>query len=188
MFRVFIFFIFVFIVFGKVVFADISDISPKVGVYFGTITPILELSDDVNTGLGFSVFFRFFIPKSLVMLDLDGGYNWMYSTVENELYIAPFIASVMYNLRLNLPLLFYFKLGVGGVWEKVYPENVSNWDPAVRYGLEISFPAGKVAYIGARFEHLFVYQKYIEGAEINGNFIYFGIFIAFNLSQERRRL
>jgi len=156
---------------------------PQIGVWYGPITPIYESSDYVDTGLGGGAFFRYNLPFQNLKFGVEAAYE-PYSSDDrlNEITLVPVYGNFLYLLPLRLPLRIQLKAGVGGCKVHMEPDNVTQWDPMLATGLEISFPAGKLLNVALRLDYLMLYEKHIEGAERNGHFFNAGISLYLNLN------
>ncbi len=154
---------------------------PQVGIWFGPVTPLFELADQVDTSLGVGGYFRYNTFFQSLKISIDSSYQRHDSKSTSEVAIAPVYGSLVYWLPLNFPINFQLKAGAGGCWVSVLPDNKSQWDPMYTFGAEMSFPAGNRFNIGLRLDYHVVYEKYIEGAKYNGNFMNVGLTLYLNL-------
>ena len=155
--------------------------SPQIGAWFGPVTPVGSTSDLVDTSLSFGAFFRYNTPFSLFKIGLDTSYQHYESEGVNELYLVPVYTSLIFQVPIDLPIRFQFKLGVGASYIDVKPSDLSRWDPTFTAGFEISFPAGRVVNIGLRIDYLLLYEQHLTDSKQNGHVINSGITLYFNI-------
>lgn len=154
---------------------------PQVGAWFGTITPLFEVADKVDTDLGIGAYFRYNSPFQAFKLGLDVSYQNYTSDTLNELTIVPAYANVLYLLPFNFPINFQLKAGAGAAHINILPDDESQFDPLMMVGGEMSFPAGTTFNIGLRIDYLMVYEKHLEGAKYNGHMVNVGLTVFMNL-------
>lgn len=158
-------------------------LKPQVGLWFGPITPIYTTNKEVDTNLGGGLFFRYNTPIKSLKVGIDGSYQFFKSEGVNTLSLWPVYGSLIYRLPVSkrIPLRFQLKSGAGISYVKIRPDRVHQWDPVWTFGIEGSFPAGKVVNIGLRIDYLLIYEDHIDGNKRNGHILNTGITLFFNL-------
>ncbi|MBN1500702.1 MAG: hypothetical protein JW982_11125 [Spirochaetes bacterium] len=154
---------------------------PQVGIWFGPVTPMFELADQVDTSLGAGGYFRYNTFIQSLKIGFDSSYQSHSSDSTSEVTIVPVYGSLVYWLPLNFPINFQLKAGTGACWVEIKPDSVSQWDPMFTFGGEMSFPAGNRFNIGLRIDYHVIYEKYMDNAKYNGNFINAGLTLYLNL-------
>jgi len=141
-------------------------LKPQVGLWFGPITPVGTTADLVDTNLGVGGFFRYNTPFKSLKVGFDTSYQHYKSRGVNDLTVVPLYGSAVYLIPLDFPVRFQAKAGFGTSWVSVKPDNVSQWDPVLMLGTEISFPAGRTVNIGLRLEYLYLIEKAGAGGHL----------------------
>jgi hypothetical protein len=154
---------------------------PQVGFWFGPVAPVYDTYGTVNTSLGVGAYARFNLPSLPLKLSAETSYQKHKSNGVNKVMLVPAYGALLYKLPFRSILSFQLKVGVGGGYVKIWPDEMSQWDPLFVFGGEFSFPAGTVANIGLRVDYLMFYEKHIPGAQRNGNFVDVGVNANFNL-------
>lgn len=154
---------------------------PQVGLWFGPVTPLFELSEAVDSDLGGGLFYRHNTLFQSFKLGFDVSYQQHKSDYVNELKLVPIYGSLIYWLPFNFPINFQLKAGVGSCYVEIMPDDLNQWDPMFMLGAEMSFPAGNLANIGLRVDYLILYEEYMDDAEYNGYLINVGLTLYFNL-------
>ena len=95
----------------------------------------------------------------------------------------PVYGNLLYRIPLpaKIPFNFQFKLGAGGCWVKMEPDDINQWDPMGMAGFEFSFAAGRRVNIGFRIDYLLIYEQHLEGAKRNGHVLNTGLTLYFNI-------
>jgi len=157
-------------------------LNPQLGLWFGPITPISHTRDAVDTDLGIGAFFRYNLPFRPLKIAYNFSYQQYKSKGLNELTLVPNYLNLLYLLPLDLPVRFQLKAGAGSSYVKILPDQVSQWDPLLMGGLEVSFPAGRIVNIALRIDYLYIFEGHIDGADYGGHVINTGISIYFNIN------
>jgi len=156
--------------------------NPQLGVWYGPVTPIFKTADLLNPDMGIGLFFRYNLPVESVKIGLDTSFQEYKSDGVNGLTMFPVYANALYLLPFDLPVRLQLKAGSGMCHMYMEPDEISQWDPMFMTGLEVSFPAGKMANIALRVDYLFIYEEYMDGATENGHFINAAISLYFNFN------
>jgi hypothetical protein len=153
---------------------------PQVGVWFGPVTPLFNLWDDLNTFLGGGAYVR--LPLfDRGMLGFDTSYEYLPSNSLDRLQLIPMYGNFIFRLPINSPIIFQVKAGAGASWVSAQPMDRSQYDPLFMAGFELAFPAGNFANIGMRFDYLYLYESYHKGAKRDGQVLLSGLTLYFNL-------
>ncbi len=155
---------------------------PQVGVWFGPVTPILDTSDELEPDLGGGFFFRYNLPLPSLKVGLETSYQKYDSEGVNGIRLVPVFMNFLYLLPINLPVRFQLKAGFGGAHVYMEPDEVGQWDPLATAGLEVSFPAGKMANIALRLDYMQIIERHIEDSTHDGYFFNAGISLYLNLN------
>lgn len=156
--------------------------NPQLGIWYGPVTPIMDTADLLNPDMGLGLFFRYNLPVDSIKLGLDSSYQAYKSDGVNELTMFPVYFNILYLLPFDLPVRLQLKAGAGMSHMYMEPDGISQWDPLFMTGVEVSFPAGKVANIALRIDYLFIYEDYMKDATENGYFINAAISLYFNFN------
>ncbi|MFW5807961.1 MAG: outer membrane beta-barrel protein [Spirochaetota bacterium] len=154
---------------------------PQVGVQFGPYTPLFEVGEEVDSAIGFGAFTRIQIPRTPFKIGYDIMYHKHESMQNNALQLMPMYGSLQYRLPIDSPLNFQLRAGAGSTALWTEPDNMHRWDPTGMAGFEVSFPAGRIINLGLRLDYLLLYEKHLEGAEVNGHFLDASLCVFFNL-------
>lgn len=155
---------------------------PQVGLWFGPVTPLGTTAEKLNKDLGAGLMFRYNTPYRPLKFGLEVAYEKFKSDGNSELRLWPMYGNALYLLPIPLPVKFQYKLGAGTANVKIWPDEKSQWDPLLMTGLEMSFPAGRLVNIGLRLDYLMLYEKHIDGSDMNGHILNSGITVYFNLN------
>lgn len=162
---------------------------PEAGVWFGPMTPFpgSAYANILNPALGGGGFFRINIPSDNFLTEVGASYYKLTSFLTESLVEVPIYLSIVYKLPVDFALSFYFKGGGGAGYFQNAPEKNDGWLPLFYAGFETSFPAGKVANIGVRFDYYFIYESWMKpttsGYTIqDGHFITVSVMANFNLN------
>lgn len=153
----------------------------QIGMWFGPITPVYTTADDVDTNLGGGLFIRSMTFLEYFKIGIDASYQYFESRGVNKLTLWPTYAYLVFRIPVRFPLIFLLKAGGGRSYVYIEPDEEDKYDPMFMFGVEGSFPAGRVVNIGLRIDYLLIYEKYIEGATKNGHIVNTGITLYFNL-------
>lgn len=155
---------------------------PQVGVWFGPLTPMFSTGDKLETDLGGGAFFRYNLPLDSLKLGLETSYQKFDSQGVDELRLIPAYMNLVYLVPFNFPVRAQIKGGAGFCHVQMKPDKISQWDPMFSAGVEISFPAGKMANIALRIDYMLIYEGHMEGSKKNGHVINAGISLYLNLN------
>lgn len=158
---------------------------------FGLITAVGRIGE--NLEYGYSGHLIINGPKILFPLDFYLGMSCQQKkmTEETGLFLFPVFLSGIINLN---PLVFlgrvvpYVRFGMGAVFESVktaYHGSSSNWDPGLLFAMGLSKPLGKKFSLLLEFNYMFVYQKHLDRAEHNGNFMSLSLGMAYMFKAAR---
>jgi hypothetical protein len=153
----------------------------QTGIWFGPITPVYTTADDVDTNLGGGLFIRPMTFLKFFKIGVDASYQHFESRGVNKLTLWPTYGYLVFRIPVRFPLIFLLKAGGGRSYVYIEPDMEHKYDPMFIFGVEGSFPAGRVVNIGLRIDYLLIYEKYIAGASKNGHIINTGITLYFNL-------
>ena len=155
---------------------------PQLGLWFGPVTPVGVTAESLETNLGGGIFFRYNLPWKYLKFGLDASYQFFEQEEGvNKMHLVPLYGSMIFLLPIDMPLKFQVKAGAGSGYIHVQPDDKSRWDPIFVFGGELSFPAGRFVNIGLRIDYINLYEKHLEGSEVNGHVINSGIAVYFNL-------
>ncbi len=154
---------------------------PQFGIWFGPVAPLFELSEEVQSAIGIGAYGRINTPFKAFKVGLDASYQNQTSQGLEEIQLIPVYGNVIYRLPIPSPLNFQLKAGAGTGHITVMPDDKSQFDPLFMTGAEMSFPAGKFVNIGLRIDYLFLYEKHLKNAELNGHFLNVGLMLYFNI-------
>jgi hypothetical protein len=154
---------------------------PQIGLKFGPASPLFEVSEAIDSTIGFGFFSRINIPQTEFKIGYDLGYQNHESKTENSLGMLPMYGTLQYRLPIDTPLNFQVRAGGGmtSLWSE--PDGMSRWDPTGVGGFEVSFPAGKIINLGLQIDYLVLYEEHLEGSEVNGHFFSAMLCLFFNL-------
>lgn len=155
---------------------------PQIGVWFGPIAPIFETNQYLDPNLGGGGFVRFNLPYNPLKIGLETSYQYYDSQGVDEMRLIPVYGNLLWLLPIDLPIRFQLKAGGGLCKVKMQPDDINQWDPMFMTGLEVSFPAGKLANIALRLDYLCIYEDYLDNGNKNGHFFNAGISLYFNLN------
>lgn len=155
---------------------------PQIGAWFGPITPMFKTGDNLETNLGGGGFFRYNLPIDSLKVGLESSYQKFDSKGVDELRLIPAYMNLVYLLPFNFPVRAQVKGGAGFCHVEMKPDKISQWDPMFSTGVEISFPAGKMANIALRIDYMLIFERHIEGAKNNGHVINAGVSLYLNLN------
>lgn len=154
---------------------------PQVGFWIGAASPVYTTWNTVDNSLVGGVFTRINLWTLPLKLGVDASYEKHDSRGVNGIELAPVYGSLIYRLPIDSLISFQLKAGAGGSFVRVWPDNLSQWDPLFTFGGEFSFPAGSIANIGLRIDYLYLWEQHIKEAKRNGHFINAGVTLYFNL-------
>ncbi len=157
-------------------------LKPQVGMWFGPITPVYTTAKDVDTDIGTGIFLRYNTPLNPVKIGFDSSYQNYGSKGVDGVLLIPVYGSFLYLLPFNLPVKLQLKAGAGNCYVSIKPDKSSQWDPLFHGGIEMSFPAGRIANIGLRIDYLLIYEGYADKAKKNGHFVNAGFTLYFNIN------
>lgn len=155
---------------------------PQIGLWYGPITPVFDTGEHVDPDLGWGGFARLNLPWDLLKVGIDSSYQHYESKGVDDLKLVPAYLNFLFLIPLDFPVRFQIKGGGGLCHVTMSPDNVSQWDPMYMAGVEISFPAGKLANIALRIDYLCIYEKHLKNATENGYVINAGISLYLNLN------
>lgn len=155
---------------------------PQIGAWFGPITPMFKTGDKLETNLGGGGFFRYNLPLDSLKVGFESSYQKFKSQGVDELQLIPAYMNLVYLLPFNFPVRAQVKGGAGFCHVEMKPDKISQWDPMFSTGVEISFPAGKMANIALRIDYMLIFERHIEGAKNNGHVINAGVSLYLNLN------
>ena len=153
---------------------------PQVGIWFGPVTPVYTLWDQLDPYLGGGAYARYGIFHN-GQIGFDASYQNHTSKGVKQLMLIPTYGSFIYRLPINTPIMFSLKAGAGAGYVKIMPENKSQFDPLFTTGFEMAFPAGPIVNIGLRIDYIFLYESYLPGARLDGHVVNAGLTLYFNL-------
>jgi hypothetical protein len=160
---------------------------PVAGFWFGPMTPFpgTEYADILSPALGGGAFFRLNIPSDNVLMEAGVSFYELTSLLTESLIEVPAYLAIVYKLPVDFALSFYFKAGAGMGYFLSKPEGNDGFLPVFYGGFETSFPAGKIANIGVRFDYYFVYESWMTAPTsgynlVDGHFLSIGIMANFN--------
>lgn len=157
-------------------------LKPQIGLWYGPITPIYNTGEHLNTNLGGGAFFRYNLPYEPLKIGLETSYQRFESDGVDSLRLYPIYMNLIYLLPIDLPVKIQLKGGGGFCNVHMEPDEVTQWDPMFMGGIEVSFPAGKLANIALRIDYLCLYERYLPEEPKNGYVINAGISLYFNLN------
>lgn len=156
--------------------------NPQLGIWYGPVTPLFDTAEILNPDMGAGLFFRYNLPSYSWKIALDTSYQKYKSDGVNELTMYPVYMNLLYLLPIDIPVRLQVKAGAGMSYMYMEPDEISQWDPMFMTGVEVSFPAGKVANIALRLDYIYVYEDYIKGAKENGYFFHAAVSLYFNFN------
>ncbi|MDA3898996.1 MAG: hypothetical protein PF637_00600 [Spirochaetes bacterium] len=154
---------------------------PQAGIWFGPAAPLFETAEEVDSALSGGAYAKVSTFYRPVKIGLDLSYQHHKSASLTSVKMVPVYSSLQYRLPIKTPINFVLKAGGGVTRIWMEPDMVSQWDPTFMGGFEISFPLGKWINVGLRTDYLMLYEKHLEGADINGHFFNVGLSLFFNL-------
>ncbi len=157
-------------------------VKPQIGAWYGPITPLFDTGEHVESDLGGGVFFRYNLPWDLLKVGIDTSYQHYDSKGVYDLKLVPAYLNFLFLVPFDFPVKIQLKGGGGLCHVTMVPDEVSQWDPMFMAGVEVSFPAGKLANIALRVDYLCIYEQHLKGAIENGYVINAGISLYFNLN------
>jgi len=143
---------------------------------------MFETGDKLETDLGAGAFFRYNLPFDNLKLGLETSYQEFDSKGVDKLRLIPAYMNLAYLVPFNFPVRVQIKGGGGFCHVEMEPDKISQWDPMLSTGVEISFPAGKMANVALRIDYMLIYEGHIEGSKNNGHVFNAGISLYLNLN------
>ncbi|MCB1172815.1 MAG: hypothetical protein KDK39_04590 [Leptospiraceae bacterium] len=175
----------------------------EIGLWVGASNPMPGTRTDeiLDANVGGGGFYRINWPW-VFHTEFGAAYANYFSHTTQQVIVAPTYLALAYRLPYSFKLQTWLKLGGGGAWLEVRPENRSGWEPLFFAGLEFSIPASRVLRVGLRLDYNLIYEKHLKpppGAELyypgstdprfqrdpyslnNGHFFHFGLMVGFTL-------
>ncbi|MBN2434734.1 MAG: hypothetical protein JXK07_05635 [Spirochaetes bacterium] len=154
---------------------------PQVGLWFGPAAPLFEVSEEVDSALAGGAYAKVSTFYNPVKIGLDLSYQHHLSASLTSIKMVPIYSTLQYRLPFNTPINFVVKGGGGATRIWFEPDMVSQWDLTFVGGFEVSFPLGRWINVGMRTDYLMLYEKHLEGSDLNGHFFNVGLSLFFNL-------
>jgi hypothetical protein len=140
------------------------------GGNIGLISGIYDLWESLEPGIQGNFFVE---PKTILPVEINFGFTLQNKKYASEkLIMFPISLSYTYYFKSCNKNLYFLKFGFGGIFENVLSSpSFSNFDPLFITSLGVDFKLNKKFSLYSQISYLFVYQKYIEKARYNGNFL-----------------
>lgn len=175
----------------------------ELGLWIGASSPVPGTQTDeiLDANVGGGGFYRINWPW-VFHTEFGASYSNYFSRTTQQVSVAPVYLALAYRLPFSFKLQTWLKIGGGGAWLEVRPDNRSGWEPLFYSGLEFSIPASRHLRVGLRIDYNLIYEKKLgppEGADIlypgitdprfqrepfeidNGHFFHFGLMVSFTL-------
>lgn len=155
-----------------------ESIKKEFGFWLGGTFPApgTQMDNLLDSSMGMGFFYRFYWPSPfLIEAGLSYGNHKSLST--QQLFMVPVYFSICYPIPVLNRFQFLAKIGLGGSYLEIRPNNVNGWDPIIYGGFEFSVLASKKFKVGLRLDGYYIYDRYRnKPEEINYLLVYPGTY------------
>lgn len=140
---------------------QINPIKHEIGLWLGGSFPLPggELDAVLDSNVGAGGFYRINWP-SIFLTEFGFSYATYFSRTTQTLVSAPVYAALVYPLPIPFRIQVFAKLGGGGNYLEVRPQNRNGWNPMLFGGLEFSLLASRKFRVGLRLDGNYIYESY----------------------------
>lgn len=139
----------------------VSQLKHEVGLWVGGSFPLPggELDSVLDSNVGAGGFYRVNWPY-IFLTEFGFSYTTYFSQTTQLLVSAPVYAALVYPVPVPFRIQVYAKLGGGGNYLEVRPQNRNGWDPMIYSGLEFSLLASRKFRVGLRLDMNYLFDSY----------------------------
>ncbi len=138
-----------------------DSIKREFGFWLGGTFPApgTQMDDLLDSTMGMGIFYRYYWPSPF-LLEAGMSYGNHKSLSTQQLFIVPMYFSLCYPFLVFNRFQFLAKIGLGGSYLEIRPNNVNGWDPIVYGGFEFSVLASKKFKVGLRLDGYYIYDRF----------------------------
>ncbi len=152
-----------FMTYSKKIYAQEFEESTKkeFGFWLGGTFPApgTQIDDILDSSMGLGIFYRFYWPLPFT-IETGLSYGNHKSLSTQQLFLVPVYLSICYPIPIFNRFQLFAKIGMGGTYLEIRPNNTSGWDPIIYGGFEFSVLASKRFKVGLRLDGYYIYDQF----------------------------